>query len=51
MNNVEKAMNGGYPFKIRGNDGCVATLVDIQPLFGDNRRTAVHRISKSVKHA
>lgn len=30
--NIEKAMNDGYPFKIRGNDGYVATLVDIQPL-------------------
>lgn len=34
MNNIEKAMNDGYPLKIRGNDGYVAALVDIQPLLG-----------------
>ena len=31
---IERAINDGYPLKIRGNDGYVATLVNIQPLFG-----------------
>lgn len=31
---VEFLRMHGYPFIIKGNGGCIATLTDIQPLIG-----------------
>lgn len=29
---IEKMRKDGYPYKIKGNGGCIAILYDIQPL-------------------
>lgn len=39
---VERAVKAGYPRKIRGNDGYVARLVEIQPLL-DGEYMGVYR--------
>lgn len=39
---IERAIKDGYPRKIRGNDGYVARLVGIQPLF-DGEYLGVYR--------
>lgn len=31
---IEKMRKDGYPYKIKGNGGCIAVLYDIQPLSG-----------------
>ncbi len=39
---IEKMRKDGYPYKIKGNDGHIAVLYDMQPLFG-GEYAAVYR--------
>lgn len=39
---VLRLLKAGYPWKIKGNDGYTATLVDIQPLV-DGEYCAIYR--------
>ena len=32
--NIRRLLKDGYPWKIKGNDGYTAVLVDVQPLLG-----------------